>query len=198
MIIDRVPEAVEIAGEQWKIETDFRHWAQFERLMLCDAVTPEDKVQETYDLLYPVLPDDPQTAIDKVVWFWRCGIEHGGGSGVGASKQIYDLELDSGYIYSAFMADYGIDIEAIKTMHWWKFRHLMYNLRPDNLFCRILDYRGADLSKKKGEEKRHYEKMRKYYALPLPADEKAKQDIIMQALRGDGDVKGALKRAGLE
>ena len=57
---------------------------------------------------------------------------------------------------------------------------------------------GADLSKKKGEEKRHYEKMRKYYALPLPADEKAKQDIIMQALRGDGDVQGALKRAGME
>lgn len=196
MIIDRAPTSVDIAGYPWPIRTDFRYWVQFERLILDSSVPDEDKAVDMLELLFPWVPDDQAEAGKKIIWFWQCGIEHGG-SGGGTGRQIYDLERDSGYIFSAFDHDYGIDIESVKYMHWWKFKHRMMNLKPDNLFCRILDYRGADLSKKKGDERQHYEEMRRFYSLPLDADEQAKQEIIMNALMGDGDVQGALQRAGM-
>ena len=195
MIISRAPTFVKIDGQEWSIETDFRKWCLFESILLGNYVPDDEKSLTILELIYPSVPINMIEALKKAVWFWCCGIEHSssGGNGGGTGRKIYDYELDSVYIYSAFISDYGIDVESEKYLHWWKFRALMLNLRPENLFCRIMDYRGADLSKKSKEDRQHYLNMRSYYSLPISADEKEKHDRIVEALKGNGKLSEALK-----
>ena len=90
------------------------------------------------------------------------------------------------------MADYRIDLNDVEFLHWWKFRALFTGLKPDNLICKIMDYRAADLSKLKGEERKFYQKMQKQYALPVPKAEQEKCNAIAETLLISGDLSGTL------
>jgi hypothetical protein len=81
-------------------------------------------------------------------------------------KQIYSFEHDADYIYSAFLEQYGIDLNETK-MHWWKFRTLFNGINENTLFSKITGYRSMNLEDiKDKEQKKYYEKMKRLYALP--------------------------------
>ena len=52
-----------------------------------------------------------------------------------------DYELDSDYIYSAFLSQYGIDLLEVEDLHWHKFLALMKGLKDDEIICKIMSYR---------------------------------------------------------
>ena len=62
---------------------------------------------------------------------------------------------------------YGIDLER-DSLHWWKFRRLMFGLPGDTPFMQRVQYRVADLDKLPKEQRKHYRKMRRLYALKQP------------------------------
>lgn len=195
LLTEKAPLSVEIGGQDYEFDADFRNCIRFEQLMFDPAVPEDLRGVLALNLFYPEIPPDLPEAINKILWVYSAAQEdnrkprHSG-----RQKRIYSLEHDADYIFAAFMADYRIDLNEIEFLHWWKFRALFSGLKPDNLICKIMEYRAADLSKLKGEQKKHYQQMQKQYALPIPKAEQEKCDAIAELLMQCGDVSAIIKK----
>ncbi|WP_195430892.1 bacteriophage Gp15 family protein [Clostridium sp. D46t1_190503_E9] len=188
ILIDLLPNKIEINNEEYEINSDFRTSILFELLMQDNSIGEEDKIYMALQLYYPVIPNDIKEAIDKMLWFYRCGKETTSSKGNGKGKsvtQIYSFEHDDDYIYAAFMDQYGVDLQDIEYLHWWKFKAMFKSLKEDNEIVKIMGYRSMDLSKiKDKEEKAYYKKMQDLYKLPdnISNSEKEKLKEIENAL----------------
>ena len=92
-------------------------------------------------------------AIDKMWWFYRCGEpldSRINSSGTKHTKRLYDYDIDSALIVSAFADTYGIDLVSSK-MHWWQFKAYFAGLNESTRFVKVMSYRGMDLSQFKGK-----------------------------------------------
>ncbi|MCI1966861.1 MAG: bacteriophage Gp15 family protein [Oscillospiraceae bacterium] len=197
LLLDRAPGFVEIGGTEYPIDADFRNCIKFESLMFDPDVPDELRGILALRLFYPKVPPDIPAAFEKIVWFYGCGEEaKKGNPGRSGGKRIYSYEHDGGYIFAAFLSDYGIDLESVKFLHWWKFRALFDSLRPENMMVKIMGFRAADTRKMRGEQKKYYLKMQRRYALPRPRGEQEKLDEIDSALLRGGNVSGVLNRLG--
>lgn len=199
MLIDLVPTTVNIEGEDYDINSDFRTSILFELLMQDGEVSEEDKIIQALQLYYPTLPSDINGAIEKILWFYRCDKEvkeSRASKGAGkSSSQIYSFEYDDDYIYSAFLDQYNVDLQDIEHLHWWKFKAMFKALKEDNEVVKIMGYRAIDLSKiKDKEQKAYYKKMKELYKIPsiLSKDEKEKLSEIEEVLLNGGDVSKLL------
>src|SRR5690606_2793773 len=110
ILIDLLPEHVEIDGKKYPINTDFRISILFELLMQDRSILDKEKVYMALDLYYPQMPHDLVQAVDKMLWFYRCGkddeddsVRNGSSTGSGRAGMIYSFEHDAEYIYSAFL-----------------------------------------------------------------------------------------------
>lgn len=192
LLTETAPLSVEIGGQSYKIDADFRNCIKFESLMFDTGIDDGSRGILALNLFYPAIPQDIPEAFQKILWFYAAGKEGTKQTGDGRQKRIYSFEYDADYIFAAFMADYRIDLNSIEFLHWWKFRALFAGLKPDNLICKIMGYRAADISKMKGEEKKFYQKMQRLYALPLPKAEQDKLDEISSVLMNGGNISGVL------
>ncbi|EPY2279512.1 bacteriophage Gp15 family protein [Clostridium sporogenes] len=196
MLIDLVPTTVEIEGGEYEINSNFRVSILFELLMQDNSISEEDKIMQALQLYYPVIPTNINMAVDKMLWFYRCGKDMIPSKGIGKGKgvtQIYSFEYDDDYIYSAFLDQYGVDLQDIEYLHWWKFKAMFKALKEDNEIVKIMGYRSMDLSKiKDKEEKNYYRKMQELYKIPIAKDEKDKLEEINNILLNGGDVSKVL------
>lgn len=104
IILDVLPETVEIDGAEYRINSDFRISILFELLMQDDEVGKRQKLIQGLKLYYPEIPQNMTEAVEKMIWFYRCGREtesDRSGSGGSGSKQVYSFEYDDDYIYAA-------------------------------------------------------------------------------------------------
>lgn len=195
ILIDILPTTVEIDGEEWDINFDFRTSILFEMLIDDAEVSDEEKFYQSLELYYPKLPTNIEKAVEKMIWFYKCGREIKDIKGVGGGKstQIYSYEYDSEYIYSAFLNQYGIDLQDVVDLHWWKFKAMFKSLKEDNEINKIMGYRAIDTSKIEDKEKRDfYNKMQKVYEIPKSKDEIKKINAIEEALINGGDISKIL------
>ena len=169
ILIDLLPSSVKIDGTEYEINSDFRTSVLFSLLMEDDNLNEEEKVLQTLNLYYPVVPDNSEEAIEQIKWFYSCGkLDNpiGNKKARASSKKVFDFEVDANYIYSAFMSQYNIDLQDIEELHWWKFKALLEGLKEDNKLSKIIEYRSVDLSKIKDKEQRKfYKDMQKQYSL---------------------------------
>ncbi|MEG2020649.1 MAG: bacteriophage Gp15 family protein [Oscillospiraceae bacterium] len=192
LLIDGAPTTVDIDGKPYCINTDFRVAILFEQLMQEPNLSDGQKISQALTLYFPEIPHNISIAIDKLVWFYRCGKETHAQHGTTNAAPVYSLEQDGEYIYAAFLKDYGIDLEA-QTLHWWKFEALISSLNSDNLFCKIIEWRSADTKKLKGEQRAFYLKMKRLYALKHPQINSSADDALANALQNGDDVSKYLK-----
>ena len=194
IILDVLPETVDIDGAEYRINSDFRISILFELLMQDDEVGKRQKLIQGLKLYYPEIPQNMTEAVDKMIWFYRCGkeTESGGhGSGSGRAKQIYSFEHDDDYIYAAFLEQYGIDLQDIEELHWWKFRALFRGLSEDTEFVKIMGYRSVKITSKMSKEQREfYKKMQSIHALPITDAERKADELLTEALLNGGDITG--------
>lgn len=185
MICNPVPTTLNIVGTEYKINTDFRIWVEFERILTSEI---DDYDKALSDILQKIFIDLPangvdETATEAILNFYRCGKDDVKHNGAGSQKEIFNYDFDDGYIYSAFLQQYGIDINSIEYLHWWKFRALFQSLSDDTEFVKIMGYRSIEISSKMSTEQRNfYQHMKKMYALPLPKDVQEKCNAIEDAL----------------
>lgn len=185
ILIDSLPLKVEILGEEYKINSDFRISILFELLMQDKTIEDEVKIIQALNLYYEKIPKDINKAIENILWFYSCGKEKNKSKGnvKGKSKQVYSFEYDSNYIYSAFKSQYDIDLESVEYLHWWKFRALFNGLNKDNKLVEIMEIRAKDLNKiKDKEEKKYYKELQEIYEIPISEEEEEKLSEIKQAL----------------
>ena len=175
------PDTIEIHGEDVAIITDFREYIRLLDMLKCDELNSYQKrnILEDYFLDDITIDDD---AIDVLTEFVIMDLEvdedaEEGDSGQSRSKKnLFSYEIDYPFILSGFLRDYGIDLEAVEYLHWWKFRMLFDGLSEDTEIKQRIMYRGIDLSdiKDKDERKRIAKIQRR---IQLPAEALSDYDI---------------------
>lgn len=181
LLIDKLPTDY----EGLKINTNFRSFILFELLMQDNEISQKDKILLTLSYFFDERPKDVKKAIEGVLWFYRCGEKekHSKSGENRKQKQIYSFEHDAKYIYSAFLDQYGIDLNEIDYLHWFKFRALFEGLKSDNKICEIMGYRAIDLNKiKDKEEKKKYRKLQREFALPDNRSKEEKEQDFANSL----------------
>lgn len=196
MLVDVLPDSVEIDGTDYRINTDFRISILFELLMQDDGIEAQDKVIPALELYYPVIPQNVTEAVNQMIWFYRCGKDQvkpkeGSESGGSSQKIIYSFDYDDDYIYAAFLEQYGIDLQDVEHLHWWKFRALFKALGENTEFVKIMGYRSMKItSSMSKEQKQFYKHMQTIHALPESNKEKEADAILAEALMNGGDLTG--------
>lgn len=198
ILIDIVPTTVCIDGMEYEINSDFRTSILFELMMQDTELTDKDKIINALKLYYPIIPGNSEKAIEGIMWFYRSGkdiVESNRKSKGKSVTQIYSYDYDDDYIYSAFLDQYGVDLQDIEYLHWWKFKAMFKALKDDNMIVKIMGYRSVDLSKIKDKEQRtHYKNMKELYKIPdnISKDEKEKINDIEKALLNCSDISKIL------
>ena len=186
----KLPYFVILQGGKYKINVDFRNMISFENIVQDKSVSKSEKIECGLRHFYPAFfslenyqkllynPQLYKEACDKLIWFYKCGRDdyHKMGNGKGSNKQIYSYNYDDEYIYGAFYEQYGIDL-SYDIVHWWKFKALLKSLKDDTEFVKIKGYRAYA-----GEDKNMLE-LKKYWELPLPAEEQERLDKLYETLK---------------
>lgn len=209
LLTTKLPSKVRIGKYNYEINTDFRISIQFENLINDKYLQQEEIINRAIKLYYPItnmnITNDSKQeliiyynnfvenfnqAIDRMLWFHRCGKEKTTGKEESkiSVNEIYSYEYDSDLIYSAFLDQYRLDLQEQDKLHWWKFKALFNALREDNEIYKRMSVRAMDLNKLKGEEREHYKKLKKIYELPLQKEEQEINDRLNEILANGGSL----------
>lgn len=171
MLIDLLPTTVEVDGVEYDISSNFRDSILFELLMQDNNISERDKLLLGLQYYYrDNIPENIKEAVEKMLWFYKCGKEEVESKGVGSEEdvsQVYSYEHDDDYIYAAFLDQYGIDLQDVEDLHWWKFKAMFKSLKEDNKISKIMGYRAMKIDKDmSANEKKFYREMKQIYSLP--------------------------------
>lgn len=181
------PDTVNIRGEEVSIITDFREYIRLLDMLKCNELNAYQKraILGDYFLDEITVDDD---AIDALTEFVVMDLDSKGKDSdeddldennseqSGSKKNLFSYEIDYPFILSGFLRDYGIDLNTVDYLHWWKFRMLFDGLSEDTEIKQRIMYRGIDLLdiKDKGERKRIAKIQRR---IQLPAEALSDYDI---------------------
>lgn len=173
IITQEAPETVVINGICYPINWDFRIGIAFDSVR--DSDIPDGyKLLKMLRLYYPHIPSNIPSAVEKIKWFYRCGEEDEESKDEKKTKRYvrktsnepaYSLSQDAAYIYAAFLEQYGIDLAAIDSLHWWKFMALFESLGEDTKMSKIMYYRKANTSGMPKERRAYINEMKKLYKI---------------------------------
>lgn len=178
ILIDPLPLSVNLGGRDFLISADFRTSILFEQLMQDTGLSKGEKITTALALYFPdgVPVSLAAEACLEITNFYCCGsvddtAEEGArmqkAMGGKRLKRIYDYDFDAPYIYAAFLDQYGIDLQDIEFLHWWKFHALFLGLKEDNEICKIMTYRAINLADiKNRSERQRYAALQARYRLP--------------------------------
>lgn len=166
VLIDGLPEAVEIDGQEYEINTDYRVGLQIMTAFEDPNLTGFEKQAVMLRLLYPAVPSDARRASELAVKFLNCGQEAKQSDEESDATRYYSWSQDARYIMSAIEQTYQIDLSTA-GLHWWRFSYMFLDLHEDCFFSRLIYLRKQ---KEKGkltkEEKEWYYSMREVVDLP--------------------------------
>ena len=190
IITDVLPECITVDGKEYPINSDFKVWIRFEKLILDIMSNPEQAVIEIFKLCFKrdktryKLPLKFDSTLKALTQFYTLKTEeteaHENNADINNAKRqrIYSYEYDSKYIYAAFVQQYGIDLCSC-NMHWWKFHALMSSVSADTKFGEIMGIRALNLNDIKDKRQRaQYIKLKKIYALPDMRSEEEKENEL--------------------
>lgn len=165
ILTDALPDAVEIGGRLYKINTDFRAGIEFE-------ISVQEGCRDMR-LLRPFFPNglpsgvSLEEAVGATELFYCCG-ELPDGQGV-PQRQGYSFSADAGVIFADFRNFYNIDLSR-ESLHWWAFRALLEGLPEKSGFKERIYYRTCDTRGMSKREKERIAKIRSYIAIKAGGD----------------------------
>jgi hypothetical protein len=138
ILIEELPEAVEIDGKEYEINTDFRVSLRIILAWEDDTLTGYEKQMIMLQNLYPVMSDDVQGALEQGTKFLNGGkvevFENAN------PMRLYSFSKDANLIFAAFKQTHGIDLQE-EQLHWWKFLSLFMDLGSETTFCQLIGLR---------------------------------------------------------
>lgn len=153
------PKYVEINGNKYPINTDFRVAIECNRVAEDETINDIERALAIIYLLFGDKGIDDSEhysdLLDLAKKYLSCGKEV---EPKKDTKPDMDFIEDMDYIEASFMSDYKIDLENTE-MHWWKFMKLMNGLSNSEMGnCCILNnvrnLRNMDVSTIKDEKTR--------------------------------------------
>ena len=175
LLIDQLPTTVVVGGVNYKINTDFRIGIMFDQMLSDPDLSDEEKVEVAVHLYFKdTPPPDVDDALNELLLFYRCGSPPPPKPRKTRKEvpkeippRVLDYDHDAPLIYAAFLSQYGIDLQDIDYLHWWKFSAMMEGLKDDEEICKVMSYRTVDLNGiKDKEERKRYARLKAKYALP--------------------------------
>ena len=192
ILVDRFPCKVKIDGKDYMLNTDFRVGIKIMLAMQDDELTLQEKMIIMLRLLYKEIPSNIEKAVEYAVAFLNCNEQ--GKEKEESSIVLFSWEKDAKYIYSAINQAHGIDLET-ETIHWWKFKYMFLDLKPDCFFNRLVGVRDRKAKGKMDKaDKAFYLQNKDIVDLPpkLSHEEKMKVEQFKKLLEagkaGDEDV----------
>lgn len=200
LLIDGLPDSIEIGGQTVPIETGFRTGLLFEQMILDQSVGDLEKIETMLQLYLPGVGLNTEAAIveavERINWFYRCGADpdETTGSGGADEDQPFNYDIDADYIYAAFRQAYNIDL-AENELHWWQFRALFKALPETTQFMKIIGFRTIKISNKLSkEQKQYYERMKRLYKLPESKDRQQLESDLATILMNGGNPAALLNQ----
>ena len=156
-------QSVRVGDRFFEINTDFRVWIEVSNQLERDDLSDFEKICMLLVMGYKKeLPQNIDAAIEALFDFFSMGKR---GSAPSSHTQVLSFSQDEGFIYAAFMQQYGIDLYK-DNLHWHQFLQLLNSLGEDCALVRIMGYRSIKTGKiKNPQEKKFYENMKKKYRL---------------------------------
>lgn len=174
LLLNKLPDCLEIDGQEYPIKTNFREWIKFEMVMMNQESSNEDRLAVIVEIL-KTIPKDINKTIEQLVLFYQCGGAKQKSKGSINTKKVYDYEYDQFLIYTAFLQYYKIDLNSTDYMHWWTFRQMFLELPDESKIKKVMMYRTIRINQKMSKEQRQfYGEMKVLYALPDNRTEKQK------------------------
>lgn len=184
----KYPDTVTIKGKKYDVNVDWRN-----ALRICMAASDNelDDAQRAavqlrlfyrdYDLILKDIIANAVPFFDAMRAWLKCGEDNPTEK---TSDKVLNYHVVWPYIVAAFKADYGIDIEANKILHFWKWRAMFLNLSPESFFCQVVGRCTADISGLKGKERRPYLDARREYAhWFLEEEEESDDEALARVLK---------------
>lgn len=197
ILIDELPKSVQIDGVDYPVNWGFRTFVLIEICIFDTKLTDAERIEMALALFYDRIPKDSKAAFNQMMWFYRGGKEErpvkaGKRAPKRNVKRVYCFEQDAPYIYSAFMTQYGIDLQDISNtdLHWWKFLSLFTSLNDELKMSKIMSYRVTDVSGMDKKQKAFYNDMKTLHAL----DVETNADDTMRLAKRDEQMKDYIKR----
>ena len=122
-----------------------------------------------------ILPDPPYY-YDAIMWFlqeWN----HDNNKKSKDRTRVLDYDIDQWRLYSAFKAQYGIDLNTV-NMHYWQFMGMLTTLN-ECAFTRVVDVRLKKLrSNMTKEEKQILNDQKTIYGLEQPQEQISEDEKV--------------------
>lgn len=175
------PDTVNIRGEEVSIITDFREYIRLLDMLKCNELNAHQKraILGDYFLDEITVDDDAIDALTEFVVMDldskdkdsdEDDLDENNSEQSGSKKNLFSYEIDYPFILSGFLRDYGIDLNTVDYLHWWKFRMLFDGLSEDTEIKQRIMYRGIDLSDiKDKDERKRIAKIQRRIQLPVEA-----------------------------
>jgi len=138
LLVEDLPEAVEIDGKAVPIRSDFRSCLRVILAFEDDELTGYEKQMILLANLYPDIPGNVQAAIEQAIKFLNGGKEDEDDGQ--PHPRVYSFSKDAELIFSAFYQTHGVDLQTAE-LHWWKFMALFMDLGADTAFCQLVNLR---------------------------------------------------------
>ena len=179
LFYEKYPKVLEVHGEFYPIITDFREYIRLLDMLKCKELNDIQRFMILKEYFLKDISIDSE-AIHALTGFVTMnmnekeseqdpdGEEEGEELEETGKKNLFSYEIDYPYILSGFLRDYGIDLETVNYLHWWKFRMLFDGLSEDTEIKQRIMYRGINLSDiKDKEEKKRISRIQNSIRLPM-------------------------------
>ena len=125
--------SIEVCGRTYRIKTWFKYWLRFAKI-----ISSKDEVKDFDFLFMDDIPEDKEAAMKELMLFAYPKRVLPRPVGPELSVRTIDYEIDSDYIYAAFMQCYSIDLMSGilpdgTELHWHKFLALANGLSNTKL-----------------------------------------------------------------
>lgn len=165
---NELPKTIEIDSIVYSIDTDFRAWIRFEEVMSDDRIKNNMKLIIASDFVgldeNAFNIHSQEDIMSALFSFYRMYKPILKASTSKNDTTSYKYSSDIGYVYSAFLQQYGINILTAK-LHWFEYKSLFDSLTDATKFIQIVGYRTQDTSKMEKEQKREADKLKKLYQI---------------------------------
>ena len=149
MIFD-LPVALEVGGEPWRINTDFRDVLRVLTAFEDPDLEDSEKAYICLQNLYPDLKDMPgtryQAALDAAIDF----IDQGRRDDAHGPRTM-DWTQDAPLIFPAVNRVAGREVRAVAYLHWWTFLGYFMEIK-DSTYATVLGLRSKKARGKKLEK----------------------------------------------
>lgn len=194
-LTDPLPNHIVVNEREVRLNTDFRFFIEYYRLISSDSGDGENLTQALETILPDGVPADITDAIEPINEFIRGGkVEKQGPPKklLGLNNNLpFDFDEDDRLIWSAFYKAYRINLHEAR-LHWWEFLELLEELPEECRLEKVIHYRTIDLNNPKlgKEQKNIYRAMQNTYKIK-PKKTQEDEDFERALREGkDPNLKG--------